>query len=31
VLRAMFADADNFTAGAAQHDDMTLLVLRLNS
>jgi phosphoserine phosphatase RsbU/P len=30
VLRAMFADADKFTAGAPQHDDMTLLVLQLD-
>jgi sigma-B regulation protein RsbU (phosphoserine phosphatase) len=30
VLRAMFADADAFTAGADQHDDMTLLVLKLD-
>ncbi|HEY1807662.1 MAG TPA: PP2C family protein-serine/threonine phosphatase [Acidobacteriaceae bacterium] len=29
VLRAMFAEADAFTAGAPQHDDMTLLVLKL--
>ncbi len=31
VLRAMFADADKFTAGAPQHDDMTLLVLKLDA
>jgi sigma-B regulation protein RsbU (phosphoserine phosphatase) len=30
VLQAMFADADSFTAGAPQHDDMTLLVLQLD-
>lgn len=30
VLRSVFKDADAFTAGAPQHDDMTLLVLRLN-
>jgi phosphoserine phosphatase RsbU/P len=30
VLRAMFADADKFTAGAPQHDDMTVLVLQLD-
>lgn len=30
VLRAMFAAADQFTAGAPQHDDMTLLVLKLD-
>ena len=30
VLRTMFDDADKFTAGAPQHDDMTLLVLKLN-
>jgi sigma-B regulation protein RsbU (phosphoserine phosphatase) len=29
VLRAIFADADRFTAGAPQHDDMTLLILKL--
>jgi hypothetical protein len=27
----MFKDADAFTAGAPQHDDMTLLVLRLDA
>jgi len=31
VLRAMFDDADKFTAGAPQHDDMTLLVLKLDA
>ncbi|MGC2636397.1 MAG: SpoIIE family protein phosphatase [Acidobacteriaceae bacterium] len=31
VLQAMFKDADAFTAGAPQHDDMTLLVLRLDA
>jgi sigma-B regulation protein RsbU (phosphoserine phosphatase) len=30
VLRAIFADADKFTAGAPQHDDMTLLILKLD-
>ena len=30
VLRCLFRDADAFTAGAPQHDDMTLLVLRLD-
>lgn len=30
VLRSMFAEADAFTAGAPQHDDMTLLVLKLD-
>ena len=30
VLRAIMAAADAFTAGAAQHDDMTLLILKLN-
>ncbi|HEX3663034.1 MAG TPA: SpoIIE family protein phosphatase [Acidobacteriaceae bacterium] len=29
VLRAVFTAADAFTAGAPQHDDMTLLVLKL--
>lgn len=29
VLRDIFRDADAFTAGAPQHDDMTLLVLKL--
>ncbi len=31
VLQAIFADADGFTDGAPQHDDMTLLVLKLDS
>ena len=31
VLRKVFAAADKFTAGAPQHDDMTLLVLKLES
>jgi sigma-B regulation protein RsbU (phosphoserine phosphatase) len=31
VLRKVFAAADKFTAGAPQHDDMTLLVLKLGS
>jgi sigma-B regulation protein RsbU (phosphoserine phosphatase) len=30
VLKAIFAEADKFTAGAPQHDDMTLLVVKLN-
>jgi sigma-B regulation protein RsbU (phosphoserine phosphatase) len=30
ILRAIFDAADKFTAGAPQHDDMTLLVLKLN-
>ena len=29
ILRDIFDDADAFTAGAPQHDDMTLLVLKL--
>jgi sigma-B regulation protein RsbU (phosphoserine phosphatase) len=29
VLGAIFAAADNFTAGAPQHDDMTMLILKL--
>ena len=29
ILRALFHAADTFTAGAPQHDDMTLLVLKL--
>ena len=29
ILREIFKDADAFTAGAPQHDDMTLLVLKL--
>ena len=29
ILRDLFAAADAFTAGAPQHDDMTLLVLKL--
>lgn len=29
ILRDIFNDADAFTAGARQHDDMTLLVLKL--
>jgi sigma-B regulation protein RsbU (phosphoserine phosphatase) len=28
-LQAIFRTADQFTAGAAQHDDMTLLVMKL--
>jgi phosphoserine phosphatase RsbU/P len=31
VLDKIFAEADKFTAGAAQHDDMTLLILKLDS
>lgn len=30
ILHALFAAADAFTAGAPQHDDMTLLVLKLD-
>jgi sigma-B regulation protein RsbU (phosphoserine phosphatase) len=30
VLKTIFAQADKFTAGAAQHDDMTLLILKLD-
>jgi sigma-B regulation protein RsbU (phosphoserine phosphatase) len=29
ILKRLFDDADAFTAGADQHDDMTLLVLKL--
>ena len=29
VLRALFAGADAFTAGAPQHDDMTVLILKV--
>jgi sigma-B regulation protein RsbU (phosphoserine phosphatase) len=31
ILHALFADADRFTAGAPQHDDMTMLILKLDS
>jgi sigma-B regulation protein RsbU (phosphoserine phosphatase) len=31
VMRIIFAEADTFTAGAPQHDDMTLLILRLDA
>lgn len=31
VLKDLFRDADAFTAGAPQHDDMTVLVLKLES
>jgi sigma-B regulation protein RsbU (phosphoserine phosphatase) len=31
VLKDLFRDVDAFTAGAPQHDDMTLLVLKLES
>jgi sigma-B regulation protein RsbU (phosphoserine phosphatase) len=31
VLKHIFRDADAFTAGAPQHDDMTLLVLKLEA
>lgn len=31
VLKHLFRDADAFTAGAPQHDDMTLLVLKLEA
>jgi phosphoserine phosphatase RsbU/P len=30
VLKKIFADADKFTAGAPQHDDMTVLILKLD-
>jgi phosphoserine phosphatase RsbU/P len=30
VLKTIFAQADKFTAGAPQHDDMTLLILKLD-
>jgi len=30
VLRKIFAEADKFTAGAPQHDDMTVLILKLD-
>jgi sigma-B regulation protein RsbU (phosphoserine phosphatase) len=30
VLKSIFTEADKFTAGAPQHDDMTLLVVKLN-
>jgi sigma-B regulation protein RsbU (phosphoserine phosphatase) len=30
VLKAIFDAADQFTAGAPQHDDMTLLILKLD-
>ncbi len=30
VLRAIFAQADSFTAGAPQHDDLTLLIVKLD-
>jgi sigma-B regulation protein RsbU (phosphoserine phosphatase) len=30
ILHAMFAAADKFTAGAPQHDDMTMLILKLD-
>ena len=29
ILQATFQAADQFTAGAAQHDDMTLLLMKL--
>jgi sigma-B regulation protein RsbU (phosphoserine phosphatase) len=31
VLRALFAACDKFTAGAPQHDDMTMLILKLDA
>jgi sigma-B regulation protein RsbU (phosphoserine phosphatase) len=31
VLGALFAAADKFTAGAPQHDDMTMLILKLDA
>ena len=30
ALKIIFAEADKFTAGAPQHDDMTLLILKLD-
>lgn len=30
ILQTIFAEADTFTAGAPQHDDMTLLILKLD-
>ena len=30
VLKTIFAEADKFTAGAPQHDDMTVLILKLD-
>jgi phosphoserine phosphatase RsbU/P len=30
ALKTIFAEADKFTAGAPQHDDMTLLILKLD-
>ena len=29
ILKRLFAEADAFTAGAPQHDDMTLLVVTI--
>jgi sigma-B regulation protein RsbU (phosphoserine phosphatase) len=29
IMQRIFADADAFVAGAKQHDDMTLVVLRV--
>jgi phosphoserine phosphatase RsbU/P len=29
ILRAIFENADAFTAGAPQHDDMTLIVVKI--
>ena len=29
ILQATFQAADQFTAGAAQHDDMTLLLMKI--
>ena len=31
VLKTVFAEADKFTAGAPQHDDMTLLIIKLDA
>jgi sigma-B regulation protein RsbU (phosphoserine phosphatase) len=31
ILHALFAAADKFTAGAPQHDDMTMLILKLDA
>jgi len=30
VMKAIFDEADKFTAGAPQHDDMTMLILKLD-
>jgi sigma-B regulation protein RsbU (phosphoserine phosphatase) len=31
IIRHIFAAADSFTAGATQHDDMTLLVMKVTA